>query len=280
MLQVFRPPPDAARWIEAAVVIRLGSALGVSHFPAMPHAMLTMRLVSVARHSAARGVLCRPITFHTLSTEPAAYTHAGEITAMGLLVRPAAAACLLGHATGAVVNQVLAWETLAGGHEAIRAEDEVDGSHTDIGRLQALMASFRRTMAAVSHGRDAGYARLCNAIGLHGARAGEQLGLGRRQLERHSQAVLGVAPKQFQRLTRFHGALSMAVADGASRMAELAVEAGFYDQSHLARDARELGGASMGHLLSAARPDSTWWPLASRRSLNGTRDSRLVGIEG
>jgi AraC-like DNA-binding protein len=271
MLQVLRPPPDAARWVEGAVVVRLGAAAGPSRFPAMPHAMLTMRLVHADAGSAvAAPTLCGPITFHTLSTQPVAYPHAGDITALGLLVRPAAAACLLGHAGGAVVNQVLAWDLLAGSSEAARLEHEVDAARTDIDRLRLLMASFRRALVSASRGRgDAGLAHLCDAVGLLGAQAGDQLGLGRRQLERRCQAVLGIAPKQFQRLVRFQQALSIAVAARPARMAEAALDAGFYDQSHLARDARQLAGAPMGALLSAARPDSAWWSLATRRSING-----------
>jgi AraC-like DNA-binding protein len=269
MLQVFRPPRDAARWVDGAVIVRLGAAAGPSRFPAMAHAMLTMRQVHAGAGSAAAPTLCGPITFHTLSTRPVAYPHAGKITALGLLVRPAAAACLLGHAGGAVANQVLAWNLLAGPNEAARLEDEVDGARTDIDRLRLLMASFRRALARATRMHDIGLARLCDAVGLLGAQAGDQLGLGRRQLERRCQAVLGIAPKQFQRLVRFQQALSIAVAAGPARMAEAALDAGFYDQSHLARDARQLAGAPMGALLSAARPDSAWWSLATRRSIHG-----------
>ncbi len=104
MLQVFRSPPALAHWIEGAAVIRLGAEAGPTRFPAVPHAMLTVRLAHAGHGPLAAKVLCPPITFHTLSTEPTMYPHAGEITALGLLVRPAAAACLLGHATGAVAN--------------------------------------------------------------------------------------------------------------------------------------------------------------------------------
>lgn len=269
MLQVFRPPPDAAPWIDGLVVVRLRADAAASRFPAMPHAMLTMRLVHGADQSVAAKALSGPATFHTLSTQPVAYPHAGEITALGLLIRPAAAACLLGHAGGAVADQVLDWGLLAGANEAARLLDDVDGARTDIERLQFLLASFRRALAAASPERGVALAGLCDAVGLLGAQAGDRLGLGRRQLERRCQAVLGVAPKQFQRLARFHQALSTAVATGTARGAQAALDAGFYDQSHLARDARHLAGAPMSALLSAARPHSAWWPLATRRLLNG-----------
>jgi hypothetical protein len=144
--------------------------------------MLTMRPVQQA---GAAAVLCPPITFHTLATEPAVYRHAGDVTALGLLVRPAAAACLLGQAGAAFTNRVLTWNTLAGAAEAERLEDAVDRSGNDI--------------------------------------------------------------------------------------------AGFYDQSHLARDLRQLAGAPLGELISAARPDSPWWPLATRRSMHRPGGLHLAG---
>ncbi|MBK6789044.1 MAG: AraC family transcriptional regulator [Betaproteobacteria bacterium] len=264
MLQLFRAPADLAPWIDGAVLIRLGPGPGVSRFPALPHAMLTMRLAGPAAGGGLTLTLCPPITFHTLSTEPMAHTHAGPLTAMGLLVRPEAAACLLGDACGAIVNQVLPWAAVAGAAEAAWLDDAVDQARDDAARLGALLASFRRAVQPVARGRDQAYARLCTAVGAQGALAGDQLGLGRRQLERRCQAVLGVSPKQFQRMVRFRQALSMAVTGGAARLTAVALDAGFYDQSHLARDARRLAGAPLGQLIAAARPDSPWWPLAAR----------------
>jgi hypothetical protein len=40
MFQVHPPPADLARWIDAAVAIRLGATPGVSRFPATPLASL------------------------------------------------------------------------------------------------------------------------------------------------------------------------------------------------------------------------------------------------
>jgi AraC-like DNA-binding protein len=280
MLQVFRPPPEAAHWIDGAVIVRLAAGAGASRFPAMPHAMLTVRLLHAADGSMTAPAPCGPVSFHTLSTRPVAYAHAGEITALGLLVRPAAAACLLGHATGALADQVLGWDLLAGADEAARLAAELQHAGGHLQRLRALVASLRRALATASRGRDADLARLCHAVGLLGAQAGDQLGLGRRQLERRCQAVLGVAPKQFQRLVRFQQALSAAVTGGTPRLAETALDAGFYDQSHLARDVRQLAGAPLGRLLAAARPDSSWWSLATRRSLHAAGVLHPTGAAG
>jgi AraC-like DNA-binding protein len=266
MLQVLPAPTRLSHWIDGAVIIRLGSAPGVSRFPATPHAMLTMRLARPIGHADAVPALSPPITFHTLSTAPVAHAHGGDLIAMGLLVRPAAAACLLGATTGATVDAVLPWDALAGPSEAARLEAAVHRAGSDLARLRALMDSFERLMLAVSKGHDRAYARLCAAVGLHGALAGDELGLGRRQLERRCQSVLGLSPKHFQRIVRFHHALSMAmrVADDPAPLTTVALDTGFYDQSHLARDARRLAGAPVGHVIAQARPDAPWWPLAAR----------------
>jgi AraC-like DNA-binding protein len=202
-----------------------------------------------------------------------AHAHAGGLTALGLLVRPGAAACLLGASSGAVVDQVLPWSEVAGASEAERLEHEVQSPIDDLARVRALMDSLARTMAALARGRDQAYTRLCTAVGLQGAQAGAALGLGRRQLERQCQAILGLSPKRFQRIVRFHRALSLAVTDKPPVLTGVALDAGFYDQSHWARDARQLAGAPIGHLMAQARPDSAWWPLATRR---GPAQGRLA----
>ena len=53
--------------------------------------------------------------------------------------------------------------------------------------------------------------------------------------------------------------------------ADLALQAGYYDQSHLARDLRRLAGQPLGTLVQHARQGSgtAHWPLAVGWQLNG-----------
>jgi len=154
-----------------------------------------------------------------LSTGPVAHAHGVGITALGLLMRPGAAACLLGAATGALVNQVLPWAAPSGAAEAECLEEAVHRSGSHMARLRAPMDRFGRTMRAMAEERHQAHSRLCAAaVGWHGALAGDAPGLGRRQLEQRCRAVLGVGPKQ-------------------------------------------------------ARPDSAWWPLATR---NGRSHGQLT----
>lgn len=74
----------------------------------------------------------------------------------------------------------------------------------------------------------------------------DQLGVGERALHRRCVAAFGYGPKTVQRVLRFRRALSLARA-GYS-FAGVAVEAGYADQAHLAREVRALAGVTLGEL--------------------------------
>jgi AraC-like DNA-binding protein len=79
----------------------------------------------------------------------------------------------------------------------------------------------------------------------------EHLGLSERQLRRRSLAAFGYGPKTLQRILRFRRAVTLA--RRGVRFADLAVEAGYADQPHLAREIKDLSGMSLGQLLGADR---------------------------
>lgn len=268
MLQVFRAPSPLSRWIDGAVLMRMGADQHVSRFPAMPRAMLVMHLKPA---EGGAWSVAQAATFHTLTTEPREYTHAGDIVALGLIVRPAAAACLLASAGGTLTNQTVPWRAIVGEPEAAKLAQELEPLDGEATCLRALMASFARAMDAVPAERWQQHERLCEAVGLHGAKAAELLGIGRRQLERRCAAVLGVSPKHFERLERFHRALSAVVTQDAASLAQESLDAGYYDQSHLGLDARQLGGASVLEMKSQAAPGTPWWALSTPRALAGAR---------
>ncbi|MFN7942893.1 MAG: DUF6597 domain-containing transcriptional factor [Thermoanaerobaculia bacterium] len=68
------------------------------------------------------------------------------------------------------------------------------------------------------------------------------LGTTRRRLERLFLAELGIPPKQFARLMRFQAALAAVGRGGRDSLVELALEHGYFDQSHLLAEARALAG--------------------------------------
>ncbi|MDP1829790.1 MAG: helix-turn-helix domain-containing protein [Archangium sp.] len=79
------------------------------------------------------------------------------------------------------------------------------------------------------------------------ARIARELGLSERQLERRFRARVGISPRAFASLRRFERAV--ALSKHTASLTELALEAGYYDQSHFNRDFRRFAGTSPTHSL-------------------------------
>src|SRR5205807_886319 len=119
--------------------------------------------------------------------------------------------------------------------------------------LEAAIAE-RLTSA---HGRHAGAqlaveaaARLTSAA--VNAVAGE-LGVSERHLRRVFRDAVGVSPKVFAKLARFHRALGVAREGLHARWAGIAAAAGYYDQAHLIADFRAIAGVTPRALLGELR---------------------------
>lgn len=71
-------------------------------------------------------------------------------------------------------------------------------------------------------------------------------GLGRRKLERLFKQQVGLAPKQLSRLLRVRQARYLIKLNPDQALSEVALGAGFYDQSHFSRQFRRVTGATPG----------------------------------
>jgi AraC-like DNA-binding protein len=77
------------------------------------------------------------------------------------------------------------------------------------------------------------------------------LQIGRRRLERLFRQHVGLSPRRYLRIRRLQGVVSK-LEGGAPTpsWAQLAVDAGYYDQSHLIRDFRSIGGTTPQRYLA------------------------------
>lgn len=69
----------------------------------------------------------------------------------------------------------------------------------------------------------------------------------------------GITPKRYAELVRFHRLIDVMPVTSAASWSELAVEAGYYDQSHVIRDVKRFTGftpADYHRRVSAAGPDA------------------------
>jgi AraC-like DNA-binding protein len=76
----------------------------------------------------------------------------------------------------------------------------------------------------------------------------DRIGLSTRQLQRRSTAAFGYGAKTLGRVLRMQRALSLV--RGGVRPADSAARTGYADQSHLARDVKDLAGIPLGALIN------------------------------
>lgn len=113
-------------------------------------------------------------------------------------------------------------------------------------RLEGAPGPDRLVTRAVAllSGPDAGEARVDRVAG--------ELGVTRQYLARVFRREVGITPKELARIARLQRAAS-ALGRGTPELARLAVELGYFDQSHLAHDVRELIGVTPA-ALAVERP--------------------------
>ena len=127
----------------------------------------------------------------------------------------------------------------------------------------------RRHQAGPGHRLDARR----RSVGARGAvsitRLREQSGWSKTRLATTFSEQVGVSPKQYARVMRFitrHAADSRGV---AASLADVAVEAGYYDQPHMNAEFKELSGFTPSEFLHAHRfPNSVSVAEASRAPLS------------
>lgn len=256
-----RPPADLDSWLSAGVAMRFGP--GDAQLPfRFPATVATAIVVTVT----GRFGLQHGESFHPLpqafvggpATRPVSLHRTRSLECVGVMLRPEAAAAVLGDTPGLLVDRLAdasdvfpsEWaETLE--RIALRADTAA--------RLADLFAFVRGRMAQ-SRRRDAA-GQLRNAA-LCGVRAGAaHLGCSPRQLERRFNAQFGLSPKRFHRLARVETAMRELLA-GRGRGVAGALALGYFDQSHLARDLRELGGVTAAEVaLAATGADPSLRPL-------------------
>jgi len=97
--------------------------------------------------------------------------------------------------------------------------------------------------------------------GLSVAALARQAGLSERALRRLFERHVGMPPAAYLRVLRFNRAVRRLRAGRAEGLAETALAIGFTDQSHMARDLRELGGVTATELMRG-RPLALMQPAA------------------
>ena len=189
---------------------------------------------------------------------PAIVEHRGDAHCMQLDLTPLGAHTVFGVAMHELAGRCIALEDLLGERTASELVERLAEAPGWPERF-AMLERFVAERAAV--GRDPApdavwaWQRLEGTGGRLAVEAlARQLGCSRRHLAARFREQVGLPPKTVARLLRFHSAVALLRAGGASRWAEIAYECGYYDQPHFNREFRELAGTSPGEFIASLLP--------------------------
>jgi AraC-like DNA-binding protein len=164
-----------------------------------------------------------------------------------------AAEAVLGVPASAITGRIIALDDLWGGTVTQRLLNELATTRTASSATTLLETAIAERLARVdarhSHSPLAlqATARLTRASVKTVA---ADLGVSERQLRRVFLQTVGVTPKAYSRLARFHRALRTAREDRHTTWASIAAAAGYYDQAHLIEDFHSIAGVTPRALLA------------------------------
>jgi AraC-like DNA-binding protein len=183
-----------------------------------------------------------------------------RVEGLSVTLRPGAASALLGLPAGELAGEAVPLATLWRGECTGLLERIAEAPHdaARVAHLQSALHERLRDDTAV-HDGAAHAARLIAESGgrLRLRELAEAVGVGERRLQQLFHAHVGLSPRACGRLARLHACLRALRTVDSPAWADLAVENGFYDQSHLANEFQALCGLTPTAFLSQATSGSS-----------------------
>lgn len=87
----------------------------------------------------------------------------------------------------------------------------------------------------------------------------ESICLSKKQFQRIFNEYIGLSPKEFMRIVRFHKALFTLQNDPSMNFTRLACECDYYDQSHLIREFKQFSGYTPREYIATCSPHSDYF---------------------
>lgn len=261
------PPPQLSPWVASGIAAACADAapgpLPACRFPALVEGGLTLVLDGRLHLPTACGpVPLPPCILSAASPAPMTLLRTPTLRCVGLRLHPAGIQALLGASPLALPHGMVDGADVFGPALA-GLSDQLAACTSGPQAVRVLFAFVARQLQAPRHLERHRRARQLQAVAVQGAAPEQALGVSRRQYERVFLSTFGLPPKPFQRIARVEGLLRHGLRSTLPG-AELALAHGYYDQSHMARELRDLVGAPLGVLRDAvAGADAAWWPLAA-----------------
>jgi AraC-like DNA-binding protein len=178
---------------------------------------------------------------------------------VGLRFRPGAARCIFECPANELRDRDVDLVDIVGRRDGLPIEAEGVFDPTSVRRALEQWAVKRLDRNGV---RDASLIRTARSMMLDPTlpldAVTQSLGWNARRQHREFVATCGYGPKMLQRIMRAQAAIRLAQTSLAS-CADIALAAGYADQSHMNRDFRSIVGTSPGTYFVAGRYDANYW---------------------
>jgi AraC-like DNA-binding protein len=187
--------------------------------------------------------------------KPAARRFAAPATVVGIRLRPGVAFILTGVAMETLVDRRIDLTSITPFRDLVAVEPRPRTSAEHIASLEQFLLE-RLEHAAIHPVVASVLAELeHNRGGLQASELAARSGVGARHLNRLMRQWVGYGPKRLANIVRFQATLHEMEQLAQRPVASLAMENGYFDQSHLTHDTVRLSGATPGELVPRARTD-------------------------
>ena len=173
----------------------------------------------------------------------------GASSVMGVHFRPGGATAFLGGGLGSLRNQTVLLEDLWG-PPARELRERLQAAPHVAQKFRILECALLLRLSAAPPA-DAMVAQALHTLAQDPAAAKiaavqRAAACSPQVFIRRFEAAVGLTPKRYARVLRFNALLSRLVCDGPRDWAQLALESGYFDQSHLSYEFKRLSGLTPG----------------------------------
>ncbi len=172
--------------------------------------------------------------------------HSGQRT-VAARIRLGASHAVLGMPASEITGSIVALEDLWGDAATRRLYAQFADARDSVAVASILESAIAQRLAKAGERSASVQLALAAAGKLTSANVNAvtlDLGVSERHLRRVFHETVGVSPKAFAKLGRFHHALRVARAEARPSWANIAATTGYYDQAHLIADFREIAGVT------------------------------------
>lgn len=191
---------------------------------------------------------------------PVLLTMSGHMHGLSLALNPGATLELFGVPANELAGLTVQWDDIVPkAHRDL--PEQLVAAADDATRVQHVMQSLQASLRPSATSRpllEYAARRLGPKMGGVSVRElAAELNLSERRVQQLFATHIGLAPSVWRRLQRFHGTLRLLRAEETHQWSEIALCAGYYDQSHLINEFRALCGLTPQQLLLRIVSDSS-----------------------